>query len=84
MPNKKEPKTQTPKNSRGRPKNDPEEATKQKSARLPLNLATPIENLAAEFDVEESEIIKRILRLGMRRVAENKMALFSPEEQSVQ
>lgn len=67
----------TPKKPRGRPK--AEEASKQAAVRLTPDLTSPIEQLAKEFGLDNSEIIRRLLRLSLRPVASDKQLLFSPE-----
>lgn len=66
-----------PKKPRGRPKS--EEPTKQKAVRLSLDLTAPIEQLAKEFGLDDSDIIRRLLRLSLRPVSSDKNLLFTAE-----
>lgn len=66
------------KKPRGRPKKETE-PTKQKAVRLSADLTLPIEQLAKEFGLDDSDIIRRLLRLSLRPALSDKQLLFSKE-----
>lgn len=53
--------------------------TKQRSIRLPEDITKTLESIAARYNLDETDVMRRAMRFYLRRVLQDKEALLSKE-----